>query len=60
MGDASYLAVAFHEPKRLATLGRDYERSIGLEGTDVSADSDFLARAKAFMENGEQVIGGTD
>lgn len=58
MGDAAYQAVAFHDPKKLQSLGRDYEREIGIGGEAVTSDPAFLDKAKAFLLNGEQVPGG--
>lgn len=57
LGDATHQAIAFHDPKRLQSLGRDYEKAIGLEGAAVTSDPTFLEKARAFLLNGEQVIG---
>jgi hypothetical protein len=59
LGDAAQTAVAFHDPKKLQSLGRDYERAIGLEAEPVTSDPSFLEKAKAYLLNGEQVIGDT-
>lgn len=60
MGDAVYTAVAVNDPKRLDTIRRDYEKQLGLEADTVTNDPSFLERAKAFMLNGEQVIGSPE
>jgi hypothetical protein len=60
IGDAVYTAVAVNDPKRLQTIGRDYEQSIGLGTDTVTSDPNFIEKAKAWMLNGEQIMGSPE